>query len=38
MFWNMLSSIKEENGNPLQLTHKNSFKNCPREGVGEQIF
>lgn len=38
LFWNMLSSIKEENGNPLWLAHKNSLKNRPRERVGSRYF
>lgn len=38
MFWNMLSRIKEENVNPLKLTHRNSLKICLSERVERRHF
>lgn len=38
MFQNMLCSIKEENVNPLQFTHKNSLKICLSERVESKYF
>lgn len=38
MFWNVLSSIKEENVNPLELTHRNSLKTSPSERVESRHF